>query len=214
MADRNFTHKICTRCKVVLPLSDFNRNKSKPDGLSTECKQCVLAYNRAYYAANTAKCNQNSRAYYAANPEKVRASAKRWSDANPEKVALYRSAWRIRNPEKIAELSRLDWLQHCEKRRAGKAAWRKANPARCAQHVRARQARLLEAMPAWADPDEILKFYAAAKMMQKLTGEKWHVDHYYPLRGKLVCGLHVPANLRVIQAHINQSKSNRHPVEC
>lgn len=91
----------------------------------------------------------------------------------------------------------------------------------CAQHhmihltvlqnaVRGR--RIRQATPAWADLDAIQNFYRVAKIMESMTGEKWHVDHYYPLRGKLVCGLHVPENLRVIQASINLAKYNAHPV--
>lgn len=72
--------------------------------------------------------------------------------------------------------------------------------------------RIRQATPAWADLDAIQNFHRVAKIMETMTGEKWHVDHIYPLRGKLVCGLHVPENLRVVQAHINLAKYNSHPV--
>ncbi len=41
------------------------------------------------------------------------------------------------------------------------------------------------------------------------TGIKHHVDYFYPLQGKTMCGLHVETNLRVIPALDNLRKSNR-----
>lgn len=75
-----------------------------------------------------------------------------------------------------------------------------------------RSRRIRQATPAWADLGAIQQFYRVAKTMEDMTGEKWHVDHVYPLRGKFVCGLHVPENLRVIQASVNLAKYNAHPV--
>lgn len=61
--------------------------------------------------------------------------------------------------------------------------------------------RLRKAMPAWADKDKIREIYANRP-------EGMHVDHVIPLRGKLVCGLHVETNLAYLEGEENARKSN------
>jgi hypothetical protein len=62
----------------------------------------------------------------------------------------------------------------------------------------------------WADPDELLDFYALAATATRLMGQPYEVDHIVPLNHPLVCGLHVPANLKVVTRAQNRSKHNRH----
>lgn len=56
--------------------------------------------------------------------------------------------------------------------------------------------------PIWADLDKIAEIY-------RNRPEGMHVDHIYPLNGKLVSGLHVHQNLQYLPAKENLSKSNR-----
>ncbi len=72
---------------------------------------------------------------------------------------------------------------------------------------------LRQRTPPWADLDAIEAIYIEARMISAETGLPHHVDHEVPLQGKLVSGLHVPANLRILPARENVKKSNRHEVE-
>jgi hypothetical protein len=67
-----------------------------------------------------------------------------------------------------------------------------------------------KATPAWANLAAIDVLYIEAKRRELETGVKWHVDHIVPLKSKLVCGLHVEANLVVLTASENIAKSNRY----
>lgn len=64
--------------------------------------------------------------------------------------------------------------------------------------------------PAWANREAIAAIYREAAVVQRRTGVPQHVDHVVPLRGTLVCGLHVEHNLRVITRVENCRKGNSH----
>lgn len=91
------------------------------------------------------------------------------------------------------------------------AAWRKLNPHKNASKSAKRRAYKNFATPCWLTEEhmsEINQFYTLARDCQIITGEPYHVDHIVPLKGKNVCGLHVPWNLQVLPAGMNLSKSN------
>jgi hypothetical protein len=74
-----------------------------------------------------------------------------------------------------------------------------------------RRARLRQRTPSWSDRREIRSIYEQARRLTQETGEVHHVDHYYPLAGEFVSGLHVPANLKCLPAAANKQKHNKMP---
>jgi 5-methylcytosine-specific restriction endonuclease McrA len=102
------------------------------------------------------------------------------------------TAWAKANPEKAREM----W---------GKASYKyrqKNKPLYAALEAK-RRATMISVTPRWANVDEIKEIYleAARRGMQ--------VDHVVPLQSDFVCGLHVSANLRLLERQENQSKGNR-----
>lgn len=110
-------------------------------------------------------------------------------DKNNRYAARARWAkWRERHPETAKAWSR--------------AQYRK-NPSRYLANVRARQAGLSTATPSWSEREKIKIIYAKAKQYG------WQVDHVVPLKHPLVCGLHVWANLQLLDPTLNMSKNNK-----
>jgi len=66
-----------------------------------------------------------------------------------------------------------------------------------------------QATPNWAERDAILVYYWFADVLTNRTKVKHQVDHYYPIRGKDSCGLHIPRNLQVLPSLMNRRKGNK-----
>lgn len=91
--------------------------------------------------------------------------------------------------------------------------WRKNKPAHRNALKAAYKSSLKGATPIWLTPEqkkEIIYLYEYAQECRVLTGDEYQVDHIIPIRGKNVCGLHVPWNLQVLPSDLNRRKSNGH----
>jgi hypothetical protein len=172
------------------------------------CIECANARARAVYAANVDKAREKGRLKAQrrreADPERDRLRNRSWSQANREKLRMKRRAWVRANPEKERESARKHREANLEKRRAAVRAAYRANPKLWRAHAARRKALKRQRMPIWADQEKIRRIYENCP-----AGH--HVDHIYPLRGKIVSGLHVEWNLQYLPAVENLRKRNRMP---
>ena len=92
--------KVCPECKQTKSTTEFNKSKSRHDGLTHKCKQCIYKYNnkwagdnKKHVAAKLKEWNQNNPNY-----------AKKWVENNKEHLnsynRVYRAKVRKENPTK------------------------------------------------------------------------------------------------------------------
>ena len=190
--------KRCRICGKDQPLTAYRIRKDSGKH-RTECTPCWNLQASAYYKSNKASINLGRKEIY---KEKMA--------TNP----TYHAEWYATNKEKSLINSRSAYLKHREKRLAAVKVWASNNRSKRNAIGKAYKATKIKACPEWVRNDPELMWmmneaYELAQLRTKMLGFVWHVDHIVPLRGKTVCGLHVPWNLQVISAVENIRKSNK-----
>ena len=173
--------KWCKYCARHLDVDAFHARKMSPDGLGYKCKACTKDYAAAQYLKD---------------PDRFKAKAKKWVLKNRTKRRLIQSRW--------SKLNR-------DKENAGMRRRYALNPAR-AKQVSAENNALRRSgrhpLAAFYQK-EIKEFYRVSAAVTKVTGIAHTVDHIVPLKNSVVCGLHVPWNLRILPKTENSAKHNK-----
>lgn len=220
--------KACHQCEEIKSIDEFYQKKTSSDAHDSMCKECR---------------KMKAKERYAKNPEIFKAKCKEYQREHPGKFKEYNARWKLNNPAKFSEIQRQSrekrigitpksaklWAKNnhdkvIEKGKRYRAKnrelssqrareWQKKNPAKCRALWAKRRSAKIQGTPYWANKFFIEEIHDLAIRRTISTGFKWHVDHDIPLRGKLVCGLHVENNLRVIPARHNLRKSNLYHVE-
>jgi hypothetical protein len=87
--------KQCFRCKETKPKSEFNKDKSKSDGLQSYCHVCCVEYCKKYHENNRERELNCSKKYYENNRERELKRSKKYHennrDPNVERYKKYRA---------------------------------------------------------------------------------------------------------------------------
>ena len=127
-------------------------------------------------------------------------------------LKLTKAIWKKENKEKVKCINKNYCKKNKEKVVQSKKNYYLNNKGKFNGYNSTRRATKLNATPSWLTNEhkkEITEMYRSCLEISKQTGAQHHVDHIVPLKGKEVCGLHVPWNLQILTATENLSKNNR-----
>lgn len=212
--------KKCTICKEYLPFTEFQKDRSRGDGLQARCKACGKKLNQA---RDKLKHAETVKSWNDKNKDRIKAVSKIYKEKNRDKILKRNKDYYLENRQELLEKDKIRYCKNKKKRKKYHKEWYQKNKDRRTKQIEAwrlnnsekvvakranRRATKKNAMPPWVDKEEIRKIYNLRDRITKETGIEHHVDHIIPLRGKGVRGLHVPWNLQIIPASENLSKGN------
>lgn len=180
--------KECRICKSDLPIENFSIKDKKTGRRNTTCNKCRYLHRpagydesrRVHYLLNKERINAANKKYYNDKLDYNVIRSKKYYNENLESATLTKRIWRKNNLDKMAATS---------------------------SKIRAiKKFRLINIE---GDKQNIASIYKQAKILEKQTKIKHHVDHIIPLINDNVSGLHVSWNLQVLPVLSNLKKNNR-----
>lgn len=191
--------KICSKCKEVKPLEEFNSDKSHKDGKSSRCRPCSRAANNARRSTSEEKAKQavRDKKYRENNKEKIKAYRASKYERSKEQSSQYNKEYREKNKEKIAAKNREYREKNREELTKKALAYRKKRRAEDPQYcIKLRlRARIASALKYNSKSDSTInllgctipefKVYLEGKFTEGMTWDKLlsgeiHIDHVKP----------------------------------
>ena len=179
--------KQCPKCKEAKSAEDFQRDRSRKDGLQYQCKECKKRHyqeNREYYKQyrqeNREYYVEYRKQYYQENRERITEKLKQYRQENRERLAEYDRQYRQENR---------DYYTAMERRR--QALKKSTVP----DHL----------LDCEVERQRLVDIYALRQRISDATGIEHHVDHMWPLSKG---GPHWSGNLQIITAEENLSKND------
>jgi len=183
--------KQCCKCKLDKYEIEFNKNKSKKDKLSTECKLCKRQQDAKYRKENSEHCKVYQIKYWKENGAELYEQKKKYIAANKIAHLKRQNTWYQKNKNDV-------------KMRV--ALYKKEHPEQYRMYSNRRNAsKKTNIMERFTNQDIINKY---GNQCFYCSGLFDHIDHYMPLsRG----GSHTLENIRPSCERCNLTKSNKLP---
>lgn len=240
MSTDSTSNRVCSKCSIEKPITEFSKDKKGRGGLSSQCRLCRNITNaewrknneeriKRYKVENADKIKKQAQLHRADNREMIRERSRRWRAANPEKVKETGRVYREKNRVKLRESNRAYRIKNIErereyskKRKEYRREYHAKNRARYVVHDRNRSARKREAQGTHtiAETRDLFKrqkgtcYYCQKKLINPFTkkgsGEMANLDHVIPLKRG---GRNDIGNLVWACEFCNKSKNDKLPHE-
>ena len=158
----------------------------------------IAGYNKRKYWENPEDRRTKAIDAYWADIENNRNMAREYASREENKANRKKNMQNFidKNPDYFKDYMKNNWYKYLEY--ASRRRWIKENATLKLTEDQIQQMR---------------DMYWLAKDLNAVSGEIYEVDHIIPLRGKDICGLHVPWNLQILPRDLNRSKNNRYSKE-
>lgn len=90
--------KACQKCNVNKPLSEYNKDRTRPDGYKYVCRDCQRGQGTTYSALHRNQIRAKSARWYANNRGRRKIVARQWRTNNIGKWRAYLNEWCRANP--------------------------------------------------------------------------------------------------------------------
>jgi hypothetical protein len=100
--------KICRKCLIKKPVSEFNKDKNSPDELYFRCKSCI----RDCYSENRSNILEYKKEYYIEHKDDKQQYDKNYRQKNKKKLNVEKKIYYSNNKDRLSEKSREYRLEH------------------------------------------------------------------------------------------------------
>ncbi len=220
--------KNCIKCNTELDYSYFCKDKYKPDGLTSYCKDCINKYrNQTHVKENKKKYNE---IYNSNNKESIKNQRKEYRQKNKDKLSALNSNYRSLNRDKLNEYRKQYRLDNIDKERLYFNNYTKNKRSEDINYkilcnLRTRIYQSLKGLRKLNKTNELigcsiefLKIHLEEKFQNGMSWDnygKWHIDHIKPcasfdltdIEQQKICFHYT--NLQPLWAIDNLRKSNK-----
>ena len=116
--------KLCTKCQILKPISEFYKKRKDGPELRSTCKACYNGDSRSNYFANREKRLEQTSRYQREHPEQVRETGRRYYARHRDRRLESFRRYHQTHPEKMRAERRTDRFRQSIKR------WRENNKER------------------------------------------------------------------------------------
>lgn len=200
--------KRCSHCRDVMPLSEFNCDRTQKDGMVVWCRKCRSKRASEYYIENRESILAKSIVYGKDNREKRNKYYKKRYSENKDKIGALQREYYIKNRKDVAKKTAEYREKNKDKLKKARKIWVENNRAKINADNKNSHASRMNRTPSYIDCSAIARIYRIAQIISALGKTKYHVDHIIPLQGKLVSGFHIETNLQILKEEDNLRKHN------